>query len=69
MIMPVNTPMVSDEYTSLVMSARTSARIGGTMDHRPVAMSSNPSMTFLPQEAEGMTPQALGIGALPPAFW
>ena len=54
--MPVNTPMVSDEYTSLVMSARTSAKIGGTMDHRPVAMSSNPSMTFLPQEAEGMTP-------------
>ena len=34
MIMPVNTPMVSDEYTSLVMSARASAKIGGTMERQ-----------------------------------
>ena len=46
--MPTNTPTVSDEYTSFVIRASTSARIGGTIDHRPVAIRSNPSITLLP---------------------
>ncbi len=40
MTMPTNTPMVSEEYTSLVMSASANANSGGTMDQAPVLISS-----------------------------
>ena len=42
--MPVNTPMASEEYTSFVMSASASARMGGMMDHTPVLIRSKPSI-------------------------
>ena len=42
--MPTNTPMASEEYTSFVISAKPSARIGGMIDHTPVLMRSNPSI-------------------------
>ena len=48
MTMPTNTPMVSDEYTSFVMSARASASSGGTIDHAPVLISSKASSISLP---------------------
>ena len=48
MTMPTNTPMVSDEYTSLVMSARANASNGGTMDQAPVLISSKASSISLP---------------------
>ena len=48
MTMPTNTPMVSDEYTSLVMSARANASSGGTMDQAPVLISSKASSISLP---------------------
>lgn len=40
--------MVSDEYTSLVMSARANASNGGTMDQAPVLISSKASSISLP---------------------
>ena len=43
---PENTPAKSDEYTSLVISARPSAKSGGTIDHTPVEINSKPSMGF-----------------------
>ena len=42
--MPVNTPMASEEYTSYVMSASASAKMGGMMDHTPVLIRSKPSI-------------------------
>ena len=40
--------MVSDEYTSFVMSARASASSGGTIDHAPVLISSKASSISFP---------------------
>ncbi len=39
-------PMMSEEYTSLVMSASANARSGGTSDHAPVSSKMKPSMCF-----------------------
>ena len=45
-IKPEKTPANKDEYTSLVMSARPSAKSGGTIDHTPVEINSKPSMGY-----------------------
>ena len=47
MISPENTPTNRDEYTSLVIRARPSAKSGGTIDQAPVEISSKPSMGSL----------------------